>query len=402
MDSSSSANYLVAEAQLLAEKARSEKARRLKDVGNPIQLPGKALDIKIQGNYAWIAENTATVKKLDLESGKTVQLYKGHTGPVTSIAFYSRDKQRILVSGSWDRSIRLWNTSKKELLSTTVDAHSDFVKTLLVVPDAQLLVSGGSDKIVRFWDLGDPTKPLQNTGSISSHTRPVECLAGYSISPTSVLLYTADTMGIIRIWHLQQAERQEGVAPLWKVSQKGELNEHRTRINDLAIGQGLVWTASTDETIQIHPAVDVEEKGVAPALKGPKSIQHPAAVRAILPLALTDLGEPYLLTVAGDTLHVYDISTLDEPELLSSTDVHWHDVTAVKLWYRKTDKEGVIHAEPWIVTTSLDQTIRKWRLTDLITPPPAEEVKDEEKKEVADSGMTEEEERELAELLDED
>jgi hypothetical protein len=115
--------------------------------------------------------------------------------------------------------------------------------------------------------------------------------------------------------------------------------------------------------MQIHPAVDVEDKGTKPALKAPKSIQHPAAVRAILPLGLTDLGEPYLLTVAGDTLHVYDISTLDEPELLSSTDVHWHDVTAVKLWYRKIDKEGVTHAEPWIVTTSLDQTIRKWRLT---------------------------------------
>lgn len=42
-------------------------------------------------------------------------------------------------------------TQSKDLLSTTVDAHNDFVKTLLVIPDAQLLVSGGSDKIVRFW-----------------------------------------------------------------------------------------------------------------------------------------------------------------------------------------------------------------------------------------------------------
>lgn len=48
-------------------QTRADKAERLKDVGSPIALPGIALDIKIVGNDAWIAENTSVIRKVDLE-----------------------------------------------------------------------------------------------------------------------------------------------------------------------------------------------------------------------------------------------------------------------------------------------------------------------------------------------
>ena len=104
--------------------------------------------------------------------------------------------------------------------------------------------------------------------------------------------------------------------------------------------------------------------------KPPKPITHPVPVRAILPLPFTDLGEPYLLTGAGDILRMYDISELDEPELLSQVDAHSHDITAIRLWKRKTlGEDGRTRIEPWIVTTSLDKTIRKWKLTGQCVPP---------------------------------
>lgn len=68
------------------------------------------------------------------------------------------------------------------------------------------------------------------------------------------------------------------------------------------------------------------------------------------------------MTAAGDYLRVYDITTLAEPELVSTTDVHWHDVTAIRLWYRQKKTCEATLVEPYIVTTSLDQSIRKWRL----------------------------------------
>lgn len=48
---------------------------------------------------------------------------------------------------------------------------------------------------------------------------------------------------------------------------------------------------------------------------------------------------------------------------MSEADAHWHDVTALRLWVRKTKGEdGRMRVEPWIVSTSLDGTVRRWRL----------------------------------------
>ena len=121
------------------------------------------------------------------------------------------------------------------------------------------------------------------------------------------------------------------------------------------------FPASTDETVQIHlhPAPAKPTKPIPP-------ITHPAAVKAILPLALTFLQEPYLLTGAGDVIRVYDVSTPEELELIREVDAHWHDVTALRLWMRTTPVEGgqgTLQVEPWIVSASLDGTIRKWRLS---------------------------------------
>ena len=105
--------------------------------------------------------------------------------------------------------------------------------------------------------------------------------------------------------------------------------------------------------------VGPRENGV----KTTKPIKHPVAVRAILPLSLTDLSEPYLISAAGDVLRTFDVSSLQEPELLSEINGHWHDITSIRLWMRKSEgDDGRRRIEPWILTTGLDKTIRRWKL----------------------------------------
>ena len=76
-------------------------------------------------------------------------------------------------------------------------------------------------------------------GSISAHTRPVEALAFEPKDETSAILFTADTMGVIKVWEL---ERQYGGTPHCRATLKTELGSHRTGVNDLWVGNGLVWS----------------------------------------------------------------------------------------------------------------------------------------------------------------
>nr|GAT51090.1 argonaute-like protein [Mycena chlorophos] len=514
-------------------QARRQKSLRNKDLGEPIQLTGKALALQVHHGFGWIAENTTVARKIDLETGKTLQLYKGHTGPVTSLAFY----ESLLITGSWDKTIKVWDATTKALVSST-DAHSDFVKCLFVLPSLGLLVSGSSDKVVRFWDISSVAEgtPLTSMGSISSHTRPISCLAGVAISETSATLCTADTMGVIRIWDLV---KEEGDAPRWKSVLKTELKHHRTGINEVYLAGDQLWTASADETAQLAtikvwdattkalvsstdahldfvkcllvlPSLGllvsgssdkivrfwdissvaegtpltsmgsisshtrpisclagvaisetsatlctadtmgviriwdlVKEEGDAPrwksvlktelkqhrtginevylagnqlwtasadetaqlavAFKPTLSIAHPFGVRCILPLS--QLSEPYVITGSGDVIRVYDVSSPESPELLNEVDAHWHDVTALQLWMRPWSGGEVPPAsmEPWVISTSLDGTIRKWKVADLITAQPRQPPQTKKTKETkAEFEMTEDEERELAELMADD
>ncbi len=196
------------------------KSERIKDLGSPIQLPGVALDIHIRGKFAWIAENTAVVRKVDLEvafpfnvphfhslkvtnwdqTSKTVQLFRGHTAPTTAIAFYDKvpgsGDEGLLISGSWDKvgdqvlilseilkhcieyqymgyrgpppfipsSLSFVETSQSKRMLSSTPAHADFVKSLLVIPSLCLLVSTSSDKIVRFWYVRNMTTHYLNEG----------------------------------------------------------------------------------------------------------------------------------------------------------------------------------------------------------------------------------------------
>ncbi|TFK54822.1 WD40 repeat-like protein [Heliocybe sulcata] len=395
MQTSAGSSFLRAESELARDEARKLKAEKTKTLGDPISLPGKPLDVVVRGSDAWLAEGSATARLINLETGKTRRIFKGHGGPVTSLVLHDDDK--ILITGAWDKIIRIWDAQTKDLISAT-PAHSDFVKTLFVIPALNLLVSGSSDKTVRLWDLSDirSGKPLVSAGSISAHTRPVERLEGQALPDGTGVLYTADTMGIIRVWALS---KEEAVTPArWQATQKAEYGHHRTGINDMVHGAEQLWTASSDETVQAqHVGANNSAKTIPP-------ITHPVAVKAILHLGLTDLEEPYLITGAGDVIRVYDISSPDEPELLNEIDAHWHDVTALRLWLRKTvGEDGVSRVEPWVISASLDGTLRKWRVSEMIKPtPPPVAAKSEEATEPKSSGLTEEEERELEELMAED
>jgi len=209
----------------------------------------------------------------------------------------------------------------------------------------------------------------------------VECLEGRALSDNLAVLYTGDTMGIVKVWDLKKGSRPPS---RWTATLTHTHNHHRTRINELLYGNGQLWTgmvflsviqmsrdnsveASADETVQVilDKSMSIDDYS-NPSTKPFKPLTHPVAVRAILPLNLTNLSEPYLLTAAGEILRVYDVSTLDEPEYIGEVDAHWHDITAVRLWMRKfTGDDGKARIEPWIITTSLDGTIRKWKLTGL-------------------------------------
>lgn len=106
--------------------------------------------------------------------------------------------ENLLISGSSDRRIRFW-TSPEMSAGKILDGHQNRVSALAVSPNGRMLVSGSFDKSIRLWTLpdGDPVKTLMG------HQDSVSVLA---VSPDGKMLASAGPDKTIRLWSLPDGQ----------------------------------------------------------------------------------------------------------------------------------------------------------------------------------------------------
>jgi hypothetical protein len=127
----------------------------------------------------------------------------------------------------------------------------------------------------------------------------------------------------------------------------------------------------------------------------------------------------YVVTGSTDeTIRVWDLSSIEllpqservkagregTTGLVRTVEGHYDEVNELKLWFRKANQEI------WVISASLDGTLRRWKLSDLTAKgdliareelkqsKTRTEVEQEVKRKEVE--LTEEEQRELEELLD--
>ncbi|HEY0556441.1 MAG TPA: hypothetical protein VGG20_19460, partial [Thermoanaerobaculia bacterium] len=80
---------------------------------------------------------------------KLLRTLEGRWGMVSSVAF---DPQGgTLASGSYDRTVKLWEARSGKLLRT-LEGHKDLVLSVAFDPQGGMLASGSADRTVRLWE----------------------------------------------------------------------------------------------------------------------------------------------------------------------------------------------------------------------------------------------------------
>jgi len=84
----------------------------------------------------------------DIESGERLKTFDGHDRGLACIEF----KNDIIVSGSNDCKIRVWNARTGECLRTLA-SHNALVRAISFDPKTGRLLSASYDKVLKVWDL---------------------------------------------------------------------------------------------------------------------------------------------------------------------------------------------------------------------------------------------------------
>ena len=227
-----------------------------------------------------------TLRLWDLNSGKTVRRFVGHTKDVLSVSFSADNRQ--IVSGSRDRTIKLWNTLGECKFTVTEDGHTDWVSCVRFSPNTQnpIIVSGGWDKLVKVWNLTNcklRTDHIGHTGYINTVT----------VSPDGSLCASGGKDGTTFLWDLNERKH------LYSLD-AGNI------IHALVFSPNRYWLcAATDTVIRIW---DLESKTVVDDLKNEVTTASGVNVPACTSLAWSADGSLLFAGYTDNVIRVWQVA----------------------------------------------------------------------------------------------
>jgi RNA polymerase sigma factor (sigma-70 family) len=168
----------------------------------------------------------------------------GHTDSVTSLAF-SPDN-RLLASGSQDRSIRLWDLTADDPRSTILGGHDKGVTALAFVPTAEnILASAGIDGTIKLWDIVTGRR----LATLPGGSGPILAL---SAAPDSKTLASGALDGSVTIFDIASRKALH------------RLTGHGDRVTSVCFSPRgkLLASASWDTTVRIWDPVTFQQRAV--------------------------------------------------------------------------------------------------------------------------------------------
>jgi hypothetical protein len=173
----------------------------------------------------------ATIKIWDLDTGELRRTLEGHTDGVETVAVDST--HLLLVSGSRDHTIRGWNLETGEALGT-LEEHTGGVNSVVLDSVRGGLVSASADKMIKLWELETGRVRCRLSGHILG-------VLSVAVDSAKGLLVSGSADHTIKVWDMDVGQLRR------------TLRGHTSGVCSVAIdaARGLLVSGSNDRTINI-------------------------------------------------------------------------------------------------------------------------------------------------------
>jgi WD40 repeat protein len=141
---------------------------------------------------AALGHKGGTIQLLEIDTGKVLGTYEGHSDAVLSLSF--TPDGRGFASGGRDKEIRLWDVNVTNHSRQVCSEHKGGVAGLAISGDGRMMASGCSANTIKFWDLRHPDRSL---GARSWHRSAIRTLA---FSPDGQRVASGSEDHSVKLW----------------------------------------------------------------------------------------------------------------------------------------------------------------------------------------------------------
>jgi WD40 repeat protein/energy-coupling factor transporter ATP-binding protein EcfA2 len=114
-----------------------------------IKDPVTALSFSNKGSLLAIGDAKGMMRIWNSKTKVYEIVLTGHSARIINIKFSWDDKK--IASGSWDKTVRLWNTAAWNNLPIVLKDHTDWVWSISFRSDGEAILAGCRDSFVRVW-----------------------------------------------------------------------------------------------------------------------------------------------------------------------------------------------------------------------------------------------------------
>lgn len=380
-----------------SESTRARRAAKSGNKnGNPIVLQSKILNAipdPYSSDSIYVAESAGCVRKVNIETKDFKTVYRGPTAPITSVAIGGPGGNTVF-AGCWDKDIWSWDRDSR-VPGRRYKGHTDFVKVVICakIGGKDCLISAGADSKIMVWDVttGERIHSLRDKLDTMMAVQDL-VLDPEDSTDFEVILVSSSSDPHIRRWRISLASASqilEAADPVEseKKPARATILEHETSVYKVLFSgdeeDADLWTASADGTAKCLSR--------AKNWATEETYEHGDYVRAVVVT-----GEWVVTAGRNEDVKVWDRTT---GKLRHVYEGHYEEVTALV----------VLQGRKKVVSVSIDRSVRIWGLSGADLEKAIKEAEEKAKGTVKEEQMqpkksllTEEEEAELAELMDSD
>lgn len=116
-------------------------------------LHGLAYQIKFnpKDTHKFAVASLKDAQVWNIRSSRHEFTLSGHGYIVSCLDYFTRGNQLYMITGSWDKTAKIWDCQRRTCVQT-LEGHTDCITCVCSHPDLPILLTGSNDETVRLWN----------------------------------------------------------------------------------------------------------------------------------------------------------------------------------------------------------------------------------------------------------